>query len=165
MKLGVRDCQRGLTVSTSYARVHDGRTFPLCDGPSPRESEQRYCEAGGYVSSGSATREKGLDTGEKSFETTKKEVERMSAKSEIMAALAGLTSAITGLVTEMGDCEEQEGLQNSGEIKCCPFCGCTDCVIESCGGEWYVSCSECEADGPMCESIGEAVAMWNYAGK
>ncbi len=125
----------------------------------------RYCERGVYVFSGSATREKGLDTGEKSFETTKKEVEDMSAKSEIMAALAGLTSAITGLVNEMGGCEEQEVLQSSGEIKCCPFCGCMDCVIESCGGEYYVSCPECEADGPMCGSIAEAVVMWNSAGK
>lgn len=49
-------------------------------------------------------------------------------------------------------------------VDICPFCGNGDIEIdetESC--EYAVSCPECQAVGPICYDIMQAIAAWNKA--
>jgi Lar family restriction alleviation protein len=43
----------------------------------------------------------------------------------------------------------------------CPFCGNTDCVVDSTVYHHHVTCLKCETHGPMEETIQGARDAWN----
>ena len=47
------------------------------------------------------------------------------------------------------------------KLKPCPFCGMDAGEVFDMGG-FYVSCCECEAQGPCRETKEEAIKAWNY---
>ena len=85
----------------------------------------------------------------------------MSLKTELITALRGLTNACTELAREIPDDFGEGSIVPPDYITPCPFCGDMNSVIDSCDGKFYVHCPECDADGPMCESISDAVKMWD----
>jgi Lar family restriction alleviation protein len=52
-------------------------------------------------------------------------------------------------------------METKSDIKRCPFCKNTDCVVDSTAHYYYVTCLKCEARGPMSGTYGAAVAAWN----
>lgn len=88
----------------------------------------------------------------------------MSIKTELLEAVRNLTNACTELVLGLPIALE-DSCQDIGaeDIKACPFCGYEDCAVDSCSMKYYITCPNCEADGPMCESVDDAVRMWNNA--
>jgi Lar family restriction alleviation protein len=47
------------------------------------------------------------------------------------------------------------------KLKPCPFCGGDDCVVDTTGFNYYVTCLKCEARGPLEGTKEEAVELWN----
>lgn len=46
----------------------------------------------------------------------------------------------------------------------CPFCNHEDIKIDHVDGEeFYITCKECFADGPLCSDVMSAIAAWNNA--
>jgi len=46
----------------------------------------------------------------------------------------------------------------------CPFCGSNRLLVMDKGDAYWVSCGECDANGPSGESAVEALERWNWLG-
>jgi Lar family restriction alleviation protein len=51
------------------------------------------------------------------------------------------------------------------KLKPCPFCGNDDCVVDTTGFSYYVTCLKCEAHGPLEGTKEEAMGAWNKRGE
>lgn len=60
-------------------------------------------------------------------------------------------------------CEHLSSSDPVSDLKPCPFCGGT--TIEICERSWvreaYASCAKCNTDGPLRETLEEAIKAWN----